>query len=619
MTPSSRYKLIQKPPETTFDDLTEEVWEEFSDKLQSSNNDIDIYNINKRMEPAFKDFLLEFFLEISQSFESLSQHEIDVLYSENIENIIANTIEDYNLRDEATFRNVLEDYLKNPRENSALLDFTDNIYRGIVNIDLLSRERDTKFPNVSSIPNENKILLLDTNVIVNLLCETDRLHPLAAKVCEKSAENEFKLYYSQKTKKELNGLIGGAESEMDGIYSGNGSFETADNQFVKDFRKGDSSSWGEYLDRIKDWEENVGEWDISEFSKEIDPNGKVMTEAKEFLIEYESHLTHQSLNRIDHDAALYGYVAQLRVRSNHDFGPFILSFHNNFTDAGNKLAEVEGLRGIVGNHVLAMQARNWLNYLMSFSSIRFDDEDRKEVSLAILQGATNFDETLTIREYSRLLVPKMGFKPEDEEYLADYLRGHSLHHELQDALDKNEGHRAENVSRKIIEDDEYREVVQEQREFDERLKQATEFVGDLKDQIKQKDQRVEELESRISNLESDSGDTYIMNGGNASASADAQAEATIKADFNREYADLVDQFIQGLDESQVTLEEILPEDQPKEKFEQPPSEGSSLETKKEWLQTASAIITLSDTVPDAVAQLLPKINELFATATTLLN
>jgi len=231
----------------------------------------------------------------------------------------------------------------------------------------------------------------------------------------------------------------------------------------------------------------VQKWDISKFSEEIEPNKKVMGEVKELLVEYEDDLTQQSLNRLKHDASLFGYAAQMRVESASDFGPFALSFHNNFTDAGNNLLNKEGLRGISGGHVLAMQARNWLNYLISFSSVEFNADDRKEVSLAILQGATNFEDTLSVREYSRLLVPKMNFEMEDEEYLANYLRGHPLHEELQKALNKNEGHKAENISRQIIKDKEYKETVQEERRFHEKIRSASSRVETLEGEAKEKE------------------------------------------------------------------------------------------------------------------------------------
>lgn len=613
------YVIKTRPETTTFDDLTNPVWEEFSDLLQERNEDIDIYNLNKSMEPAFKDFLLKFFLDISESFEALSEYQIDTLYSEDVEELIKDTIQNHSLRNENTFRTVLTDYFKNPRGNDCLLEFTDNIYRGIVNIDLLSRERDSEFPAVSSLPSQNKKLFLDTNVLVNLLCETDRLHPLTTKVCEKSRDEGFDLYFTNETRRELDRLIRGAEYEMDGIYTGDKSFEAANNQFVKDFRRKDEISWEDYVKSIQDWEDYLREWRISEYSGDYEPNEKIMAEAKELLVEYENELTQQSLDRVNHDAALFGYSAQLRVRSTIDFGPFVISFHNNFTDVGNNLFHNDGLKGIIGNHVLAMQARNWLNYLMSFSSVDFDEDDRREVSLAILQGATNFEDTLSIREYSRLLVPKMGFEVEDEPYLADYLRGHPLHEELQEALDENKGDKAENISRKIIKDEEYRETVKEERRFHERLKQASSRVKEAEEKARKKDEKISELEQRLEKLEDNSGDTIIVQGGTAISGADASAEAKAEAkvEFNREYDKLIDEFEESLPKDIETLVESLPDEIDVSEFADPPDKESSISKKREWLQTASAVITISDKIPAAITKLQPQINELLAAAGAL--
>lgn len=618
-TKSDEFILRQPPQATTFNELAKPVWEEFSVSLQEENEEIDIYNINKNMEPAFKNFLLEFFLDIAESFEALSEYQVDTLYTDDTEALIEEVAGNHDLRDENTFKDVLTQYIKNPRQNTELLNFTDKIYRGVVNIDLLSRERDTEFPQISDIPRKNRKIFLDTNAIVNLLCETDRLHPLATKVCEKSVENGFELYYTHKTREELNGLIGGAENEMDGIYHGSKSFETAETQFVKDFRKKDDVSWDEYISDIRDWEDTISKWEITEFTEDVEPNEKVMAEAKELLIEYEERLTQQSLDRLNHDASLYGYAAQYRVESDSDFGPFILSFHNNFTDAGNKLAEKEGLQGIIGEHILAMQARAWLNYLLSFSSVDFDEEDREEVSLAILQGATNFEDSMTIRDYSRLLVPKLDLEAEDEEYLSEYLRGHPLHEELQEALDDNKGSQAERISREIITDEEYRETIQEKRHFHDRIQRASSKVEELEKESEQKDKRIEELENRIENLEGDSGDTYNIMGGTAIAQSDAEAEAQAEAriEFNQQYSKFAKEFEAALPDDLSELERRLPDQFDASSVQNPPSEESTVEQKKEWLQTISAIMTVSDTVPDFLSQFQPEINELFATAVGL--
>jgi len=405
---------------------------------------------------------------------------------------------------------------------------------------------------------------------------------------------------------------------MDGIYHGSKSFEAAETQFVKDFRKKYDISWDDYISDIRDWEDTILKWDITEFAEDIEPNEKAMEEAKELLIEHEGELTQQSLDRLNHDASLYGYAAQYRVESYSDFGPFILSFHNNFTDAGNKLAQKEGLQGIIGNHVLAMQARNWLNYLLSFSSINFDEEDRKEVSLAILQGATNFDDSMTIREYSRLLVPKLELETEDEEYLAEYLSGHPLHEELQEALNDNKGDRAERVSREIIKDAEYRKTIQEKRQFHDRVQRASSRVEELEEESERKEERIEKLEQQVEELEGGSGDTIIIEGSTAIAESEAEAEAEAQAEakitFNQQYDEFIDEFAAALPDDLGGLSEELSGQFDASDIRNPPDEESSVEQKKEWLQTVSAIITVSDTVPEFLTQHQSQIQELLAMA-----
>ena len=143
-----RYRRVKKPQVQTFDDLSKPVWDEFTEVLHNHAGDVDIYYLNS-IKPAFNVFLLDFFLEIVESSQGLTRHQIDVLYSESgkTEEKITKATERYDVTEARVFRNAINDYFKNLREN--LLQFTERVYTGIVNADLLSREESINFPSVS--------------------------------------------------------------------------------------------------------------------------------------------------------------------------------------------------------------------------------------------------------------------------------------------------------------------------------------------------------------------------------------------------------------------------------------------------------------------------------------
>jgi len=127
------------------------------------------------------------------------------------------------------------------------------------------------------------------------------------------------------------------------------------------------------------------------------------------------------------------------------------------------------------------------------------------------------------------------------------------------------------------------------------------------------------MEERIEELENQPTGTQVNNIVEASASASAKSTSEVRIEFNQSYGDLIEVFEQSLPEDVNELAESLPEWVSEEEFINPPDESSDLNQKKEWLQTASAIATVSDTVPDIVLQLQPKINELLGVASSLVS
>ena len=158
------YEISKRPEIETFDTYIQPLCDEFDDHLRVVNPDIDIQFINKNMQPAFRDFLYEFFSTIHQSSEEAPDFEVQTIESIDCSEIIENIVREHNLNQAKSFREALRNYLEDPTD--LLLDFTDKVYTGIINYHLISKEREIDF---ESLPSSDNRLFLDTNILVALL------------------------------------------------------------------------------------------------------------------------------------------------------------------------------------------------------------------------------------------------------------------------------------------------------------------------------------------------------------------------------------------------------------------------------------------------------------------
>ena len=281
---------------------------------------------------------------------------------------------------------------------------------------MISREDDLiSFPE---LPERNRIILLDTNIIVALLATTDQDHNLARIVCKKSVESGFKLRYTERTATELEELIKGCEREMSGLHEGDDKISLANNQFVEDFAGQPDREWGDYIGYLKSWRSIVEtKHDVLPLQDEREPDTEVEKAARDLFLEENNHdVSAGKLANIGTDSKNLGVMVAYRKHSSWDFGPFLLSFHNNLTKIGNRLAQSDEFERSVGKRPIALQPRSLLNYLMAFSSSEVNTADQQEIVKSIIQISASFSDEITVDDYMHTLAPKIGVKSILREY-----------------------------------------------------------------------------------------------------------------------------------------------------------------------------------------------------------
>jgi len=499
--------------------------------------------------------LKDFSIELTSSVEKLNEYEKNSIYTHygSTDELLQDAIDslDYKIPEEEIFKDTVENYLKDPEKE--LLSFINNCYTSAVNKDILEREND--FVDFPSVPDRNRKLILDTNTLVVLLADTDDLHPLMSSVCDKSSSDEvnFDLHYTSQTADELDDLIDHSNRIMSGVP--NSHKDSSDNnQFVDDFGNKKDTEWEEYVEYLRNWREFLEkEFSVTEIDFNFTPNKKIKNETRRRLIEKsEGMLDEFWLEKYAHDWELLGTVARSREFSEWTFGPFALTFDDDLNEIGREFRDEGEFNNIVGDQTLTIHPQQWLNYLIAFSSVDINSEDREKFSMAVLQATSDFDEGLDIYEYIHKFAPKVDVDVDNEENLKEILLNHRLSDELEEALEEDEDIRAEKVSREILTDKQYLDRIEEQSEYEDRIEFQESTIDELKDEVR-------DLREQIDPDASD--DAAIIN----------------ESQFRTSYRECSTKFRSNLS---VHIRETP--------FSDPPSYQSDIDSIKSWLQNITA-------------------------------
>lgn len=585
------YDIINKPEAGDFDELLKPVWDEFSERIKSSHPDIDIHFANKTIKKCFEDFLEIYLEQLLDSSEELSEFSTDELYSIDLGRIINNSIGSRSLEHEEIYKSEIKKYFEDPGDE--LLKLVNKYYMTVINIDLLSKEESLDF---DEMPGGSKILILDTNVLVALLCEKDRSHSLASAVCERSKEVGFKLVYTPDTRDELRRLIRGSKYEMDGFHSGPENIDAIRSQFVRNYYQRDDIGWEDYLSEISDWPRLLKlNWGISELDGVEETNKEVYDFAYDTLRQLEriseEDMDRANQNKIEHDARIISIAGAMRddVDDNFKHGPYIITNHNNISTCG----EI-GKRKFWDERIV-IQLRTWLNYLSTFTPSDISKSNENELAKAIIDVSKG-PEKLDIENYPRIVAPKVGLEEKDEDVLADYFVNHPLSTKMEKALEDDRGDEAERLAKEMLEDEDRLDRFIEIRDNDEKVDELRSSLSEVREKWEIEREKREQLEEVVEKQK------RIQVNLNVSATASASAESDIE-NFNNE----LNNFIELLDSR-------LPEGYEQSDLPEPPDDEAGMDEIASWLRDLKISIAASG----SVAALEPFAGELLETATSFI-
>lgn len=492
-----KYKLIIKINSVTFSSLTESVWQEFDTYLKKNDPDYDVF-LDKGTKQIFDSILFHLLMKISSFSEDLDL-QIESLEKINLQETIEFYVKQPGLSTNTAKKmpKILESYLL--ANQPALKDFLFKAYSSLVRVHITLHEHN--LPAINILENIH-FLILDTTFLVSLSCKTDPRNGITLAIIQKCSKLNIPLYFTSRTKEEMEYLIRGSINEMSGLSSNN-PHEVIQNQFVQDFSRLGSidpdMGWDDYCVILNEWKTSFSnQYNVKELPDSIPYSVDKDTEA--YIIDtlnLVSHIKYRSEAQIYHDAYCLGIVKNLRqsYKKENDespLGPWFVTFDNHVATADEFYQKKFGHAGLV------IQPRSLLNYFIAFSKIEFDDDDKKHVIESILKYSLAYTSRhITIDEYSRLVTYKVGLTKYDINVVKKLILSHPLINEIKRALAIGRGDIAEETIWKIVSDSDHIDKVLENRRLREQIKELAKDKNEIQTKFTEMKIRYETLRENL--------------------------------------------------------------------------------------------------------------------------
>jgi len=495
------YKIKRKPELPTIDNIIEPIWKDFVRYLKERHVEIDVY-LDKDVKEFFENALIRLYLK----FVDMMKIDRDQIETLPLEKSNLNQIAD-SLGLSKRFTDYFIDYIKS--NSKILLDSVYSIYGGLINIELIFREKELKDLSEKFLKQDMqrffKFFILDTCVLTALLCKTDRIHNLAAYTIKSLKKFGIPLYYTQRTREEMWNFIKGSDKEIKSRKVKPSPIIRS--QLVADFIKRGNMLWDEYYAYIRTWENilkrDFGIVPLPDDFTHLSLDGEIYEYAKTTLPVLDRLRAEQSELEfyrersevtIEHDAYCLSLVSALR--SEMDSGPWFLTFDNLSSAIDSLYAKKHGTE-----FGLVIHPRTLLNYFVVFTGAEYDEAEKEKIAEVILRYTIDYGEEIDIEAFARLFVNKVeGLTEKDSELIRELFVKSPLRNELEQALEENRGDIAEEIAIKIITNENIVNKIIQERENRERIKELARKVKVLTDELKKEKAAREALEKAIRNV-----------------------------------------------------------------------------------------------------------------------
>ncbi|RZV12273.1 hypothetical protein BDK88_1171 [Natrinema hispanicum] len=570
------YRATNPPTKKNFATEFEPVWFEYKDLLENSNYDRQIdYKIDNHKN-ALEDFFLTFFHTALENSGDLDHSDGNTLLNNDFPSVLSDVVERRSFLEEDIFKEKLEEYVEN--RSSTLLRFTGTIYTGIVNFDLLSRERYIDFSNA---PDANKILFLDTNILIGLLCKTDPIHPLVSSICDRSQELGYDLYFLPPTSEELEYVIEKADKFLN-TPSKTG--KEADNQFVVDFtNRGNIHRTERYFTEINRWRKTLDEnWNITQWNDNTQINETDYTLIKNWVRKVDELESdgEKSAEQIAHDTKLIASATAVRSSISDDLlvGPFVVSNNSSLLSINDFGKKETWENGVV------IHPQGWLDYLVAFSPAKFTENEKEDVAEAIISTASTFDQGIDLDGYLDILASRSELEGENKEFLKDIVYETPIISKLESTIEEGDNELLESEGRELM--NQVNELLREKVDNDKQLRNVSESYKEEKERRKIEEEKRKELEKVIE----DTSGLEITN----IQKSNQEMKVQVTQDMR-----------QNIEKFSNDLESALEGSFDKNNVPEPPDDYSNVDSVISWLEKVEKILSTAEKIPDKAKQLQP--------------
>jgi hypothetical protein len=503
-----KYRLKIKPNLSDFETLTQSVWKEFEIYVISRYSEYDP-GIHTNTKKVFDSLLLKILVRFATS--KPLENQVDRISLDNFDSIVNQEVKENYFPDgfAKAYPTITMDYFSS--ESPELLDFIFGSYCGVVNIDLVLKEQD--LPSID-FGNEIGFLLLDSNFIIPLLCNTDSKNPLSIALINLCNKYDIPLYYTPKTKSEIWNSISNTKKAMM-TWSGNSKGHQIESQFITDYSR-NKGSWTDYYLVLSQWENKLEHnWNIRELSSEF--VAEVEDECYDFMLktlpmvdkfrfsyrtekEVDYNIRLRSDKSYEHDAYCIGLLSHLKNNPMHKsskklLGPWFLTYDDLISFINQTQLRKDDDIGY------SIHPRILLNYLLAYSKLEFDTEDKEYVAMALLRYTARPNaSSITVEEYSRIFAEQIDVGSENATVLKSILLVSPLIDELENALKSGNRDEADIIAVEIFSKDDIKDLIREATYSSKKKEEQEQIIERLKSVIKNQNTVIDTIKDTKSTI-----------------------------------------------------------------------------------------------------------------------